>query len=247
MRVMQVDPLRLVHLGVHIDHNPDQLAWRDLDADSGVPLGVDHQRDQRTARAFGESLLLGDVLMGDHRLHQLGDRCLGHPDRTRGITARYWSTGEDGGEQRGQASLSRRPLLRHLQHAPAPRFRRHILVPNLVRSAPVADGYAGRMLLLCGGARIGKHGRGGAMDLRSGSPEYPQVISRCQVNGRNGLQCPSVETTIGLFKTELINERGRGAPGTRSNWPPSNTSTGTTTADRTAPTYPSPTGTSRSC
>ncbi len=41
------------------------------------------------------------------------------------------------------------------------------------------------------------------------------------------------ESTIGLFKTELINRAGRGGLATRSRSPPWNTSTGTTTATYT--------------
>ncbi len=43
------------------------------------------------------------------------------------------------------------------------------------------------------------------------------------------------ETTIGLYKTELIRRHGPWRTVIRSNWPPSNTSTGTTSAGRTAP------------
>jgi len=42
------------------------------------------------------------------------------------------------------------------------------------------------------------------------------------------------ESTIGLFKTELIKPADPGGPATRSRSPPSNTSTGTTTAASTA-------------
>nr|WP_254394989.1 DDE-type integrase/transposase/recombinase [Streptomyces sp. AC512_CC834] len=58
--------------------------------------------------------------------------------------------------------------------------------------------------------------------------EHPHVRGEL-IHHSNAL----MESTIGLFKTELIKPHGPGRPSPRSSWPPQSGSTGTATADST--------------